>query len=111
MQGLVHNTFASARERTLSQTPPPFFLNRAAPDLLCRHLAYECVHVVAHEVELMDIIAIRRVERHFRRRKGKDEPTSAYVDTGESDDVAKERSIGFRILRVDGCGRTRDDGR
>ena len=100
MQRLRHTNLASSRERNVSQTPPLFFLNLAAPDLLCRHLGYECVHVVAHEVEFMDIISLRRVKRHFRRRKGKDEPTSAYVDTGESDNVAQERSIGFRILRV-----------
>ena len=84
---------ASARERYLSQTAPLFLMNLAAPDLLCRHLGYECVHVVAHEVELMYIISLRRVKRYFRRRKGKDEPSSAYVDTGESDNVAKERSM------------------
>jgi hypothetical protein len=56
----------------------------------------------------MDIISLRRVKRHFRRRKGKDEPPSAHVDTGESDNVAKERSIGFRILRVDDCVGTND---
>ena len=59
------------------------------------HLGHECVYVVAHEIEFMHVIVLRRMHRDFRWRQSKDQPSVAGIDVWQFQDVAQKSSVCF----------------
>src|SRR6516165_3487506 len=57
--------------------------------------------VIAHEIELMFAIALSRMAREFRRRRGKDQPSTAGIDAGKAKHVPKKGSVGLGVACID----------
>jgi len=83
----------------------------ATLDAALFHVSDEAVDIVAHEIELVQVVLIGRVYGHLSRRQAEDEPPAAHIDVRELEDIAKECAIAFRILAVDDRVRTDDHGR
>src|SRR5258708_37032214 len=56
--------------------------------------------VVAHQVELVHVVLVGRVDRNFGRRKREDEPAVARVDRWILEHVAEETAVGPGDLAV-----------
>ena len=88
----------------------------AAPSLLAKgpgegntfplQLLGRRLDVVAQEVELVIVRLLGGMQRKLTRRKREDEPAAARIDGVQSEDVAKERTVGLGIAAVDQNVRT-----
>ena len=61
----------------------------------------ERVDVSAHQVQLMVLILLGRMDGKLRGRKSENQPAAANVDMRQFQNVAKERAVCVRILAVD----------
>src|SRR5262245_39511414 len=101
MLRLVQADVTSARKRDLTNRAPSGFLHIRAGDTLLgegRHLGPQ---VFAHEIQLMHVVLLRRMERGFRRRHCEDQPAVAGVHGRESKDVSEESAVSLRVPAVD----------
>ena len=64
------------------------------------HACDERVDVVAHEVELVNVVLTRRMHRNFSGRQTEDQPALVRVDIGKFQDVAQKSAIGFGVCTV-----------
>src|SRR2546425_1173152 len=76
-------------------------MHRPAGDVVVLHFCDERLNVVAHEVELLDVVLVGRMDGNFRGRQSKDQPALTYIDFGKFEDVAQESAIGIGILTID----------
>ena len=56
MPRLIYANFAAARKGQLREQAISLILNWIADNLVTRHLGDKCIHVVAHQVELVHVI-------------------------------------------------------
>src|SRR5262245_13341686 len=101
MLRLVKADLTSARKRDFTNRTPSSFLHIRTVDALLgegRHLGPQ---VFAHEIQLMYVVLIRRMERSLRRRQCEDQPTAAGVHGHKSKDVSEKGAISLRVLAVD----------
>ena len=56
--------------------------------------------VIAREIELMFAIALSRVARELRRRRSKDQPSTAGIDGGKAKHVPKKGPVGLGVACV-----------
>ena len=64
--------------------------------------------VVAHEIELRGARRLGRMDRHLGRRQLEDQPPTAGVDEGKTEDVAQERPVGLGVGAVEDDVRSAD---
>ena len=72
MLRLIKVDLASTRQPHLRNGTPWCFLNLGARNVFLREGSHFGFQIAAHELELVDIIVLGRVEGHFRRRQGED---------------------------------------
>jgi hypothetical protein len=101
MAGLVNAQLAAAGERDLGKLTPTHALDRTARNSLLHHCRDEGIDVGAHEVELVNIVPPRWMNRQLRWWEAKDEPAVPNVDVREPQDVAKKRPVHFGFPAVD----------
>src|SRR5687768_15049364 len=111
MARLVNAELAATGKRKLGQQPPAHVLHRPAGDVLLLHLRGERCDIVAHQIELMQVIFIRRMDGDFRRRQSEDEPAVADIDVRQLQDVPEELAVGRGIRAVDDGMRPSDHGK
>jgi hypothetical protein len=70
--GLIHAEPPATREREHGQQAPSLVLNRSTPNVVPLHLRHERLHVVAHQVKLVSVVFVRRVDGDFGRREAED---------------------------------------
>src|SRR5258708_22846635 len=62
---------------------------------------HELPDVVAHKVELVYVVLVRRMDGHLRGGQAEDEPAVSHVHAGELEHVAQEGPVGIRLSAVD----------
>src|SRR5262249_26888553 len=77
MSRLINTEFTSARKRQLSQESPALILHHAARNVRRFHARDECIDVVAHQIQLVTMVGVRRMDSDLRRRQSKDQPAVA----------------------------------
>src|SRR5688572_6071110 len=111
MARLVNAELAATGKRKLGQQPPAHVVHRTARNFLLLHLRGERCDIVAHQIELMQVIFIRRMDGDFRRRQSEDEPAVADIDVRQLQDVPEELAVGRGIRAVDDGMRSSDHGK
>ena len=74
MRGLVEADLTPSREMELRHRAPSGFLHIRALDSLLRESGHLGLQVIGHEIQLMTIVAVRRMDGQFRRWQGEDQP-------------------------------------
>src|SRR5580704_14684917 len=101
MLRLIKADFASTRKPHLHNGTPSCFLDsRELNAPLCErsHLGFQGV---AHEIEFVGAILIRRVECGFCRRQGEDQPAMTRIHGLESENVAEKCAVRFGVFTID----------
>src|SRR5689334_21851575 len=102
MQRLVHAEGGAARQCDLRDAAPALFVNRRGLDALAMQLLARRVDVVAHEIELVEFLAVVGwMDGELTRRRREDQPAAPHVDRREAEHVAEERAGRVILLRVD----------
>src|SRR5262245_41915585 len=70
---LVDTDFAAAGQRDVREEAPPLVLHRIALDGMGLHARDERRDVVAHQVELVDVVLLGWMDGDLRRRQSEDE--------------------------------------
>ncbi len=76
-------------------------LHRFAGDLLFLQLRDQRGQVIAHEVKLLHVVLLRRMNRDLGRRKAEDEPAFAGIDVRKPKHIAEEGAVGRDVGAVD----------
>src|SRR6266705_3005862 len=108
MLWLIKADLASAGKPHLRNGTPSCFLNfRALNALLCKgsHFGFQ---IVAHEIELVGVTLIGRVDCGFSRRQGEDQPAMTRIHVLETEDIAEKCAVRLGILTVDDYVSARD---
>ncbi len=88
--------------------PPPCLLHLGTLDALLSERRDLGLQIVTHEIEFVSAGIFGGMNRHFRGRKRKDQPSVAGIHGGKSDDVSEESPIGSRVLAGYDDMRTKD---
>ena len=62
---LIDPELATARQGNTREPSPSLVLHRFARRAVSRHFQDERFYVVAHQVELVQVVAVGRMDRHF----------------------------------------------
>jgi hypothetical protein len=73
-------------------------------------LSHQGRHVIAHQVELVNVVLVGRMHRNFGRRQRKDQPSVPGIYRTVPEHVAKERTVPRGVLAVDDDVRSLDLG-
>ena len=84
---LVDAELAAAGQRHLREEAPALVADGAAAHLAAGEVRDQRRHVVAHQVELVDVVLLGRVDGHLRGRQAEDQPAVARVHAGKARDV------------------------
>jgi len=98
---LVEAKVATARKSQRAQEAPPFITDGAACDALFPKLANLCLHIVAHEIELMPAVTFGGMAGNLGRRYGEDQPTATRVNGGKPQHVAEKSPIRLSVAGID----------
>jgi hypothetical protein len=101
MLRLIEVDLASTRKPYLPNGAPPHLLNVRALNALLREGSQFGLQIVTHEIQLMDIILIGRVERGLCRRQSEDQPATTRIHGFEPKDVAEKCAVSLDIFTVD----------
>jgi hypothetical protein len=74
MLGLVEADLAPTRKLDLGYRAPSGFLYIRAVNSLLREGGHLGLEAIAHEIQLVTTVAVRRVYGQFRRGQGEDQP-------------------------------------
>ena len=88
MPRLIYANFAAARKGQLREQAISLILNWIAGNLVTRHLRDKCIHVVAHQVELVHIILAGRVYGDFGWWQAEDQPSISDIDVRQPQHIA-----------------------
>ncbi len=66
--------------------------------------------VRAHQIELMHVVVLGRMDRNFRWRQFENQPSMPHIHTGKLEYIPQKGPVRFRILAVDNRVRTDDHG-
>src|ERR1700737_4975474 len=100
MLRLVEPDLPAARQEDRRQTAPALLLHRTALHFLPLQRFHRRLEVVAHEVELVQVVLLGWMKRSFRSRQRKNEPAVTGVHRGKLENIAKESAVAFRVLAV-----------
>ena len=101
MSRLIDTQLPAARKRHLRHETVALVLHRRASDAMALHLGDERLHVVTHQIELVDVVLLGRMNGHFSRRESEDQPAATNVDVRQLEHIAQECAIRFGIGAVD----------
>lgn len=101
MHRLVNTETAASRQRDAGHPAKGLLMDRLTVNARLGHLLDECIDVITHQIELVDIVLVGRMHGHFRRQQTKDQPTAADIDVWQTDHIAEKCAVGFRIVAVD----------
>jgi hypothetical protein len=107
---LIHTELAAAGKPHLRQQAPAAVHHGATVEAALLHAADEARDVVAHQVELVDVVLARGMDRHLRGWEPEDEPALAHVHARQPERVAQERAVGRGVLAIDDGMRADDHG-
>jgi hypothetical protein len=110
MLRLVQANFAASRKLDPGDRSPPFLPNGRALDVLSSQSLPFGLEVFTHEVELLAIVLLGGMERHFRGWQGEDQPSMTGIYRRKPKHIAKEDAVRIRIFAVDDdvCARNQD---
>jgi hypothetical protein len=77
---LIDAELSTSGKRQLRQQPPAFILHWVANDAVFLHLCDERLDIVAHQLELVDVVLVGRMHGNFRWWQSKDQPPIANID-------------------------------
>jgi signal transduction histidine kinase len=99
---LVEAELAAAGQTKSGAQPPPLFGDRDRElDALRRQLGHGRCEVVAHQEQLVGLLAVGRVHGELGRRQPEDEPAVAGVDVVIAEGVPEEGAVRLGIVTVD----------
>src|SRR5206468_12755646 len=98
---LVKPEIAAAWKAHGRQQPPSLVADRAACDPFFGEAGHLRPQVVAHEIELVSAIALRRMAGKLGGRRRKDQPSAAGIDSGKAKHVLEKGPVGLRVACVD----------
>jgi hypothetical protein len=75
-------------------------VDRTAIDTALFHGGDKSLDVVAHQIELVNVVLFRRVNGDLGRRQAKDKPALTGVDVGEPQNIAEKSTVRIRVLAV-----------
>jgi len=78
--GLIQPDFAAARQFHLSDASPSLFVDWSEADLLPLQRLHHRFQVIAHKVEFVKIVLLRRMKGRFGSWHGEQQPSVAGVD-------------------------------
>jgi len=98
---LIQTKFTSTGQLDHHNRPPALFNGSRALDLLQLELLDRRLDVVTHHIEFVRAVLFRRVNSHFGRWEGEDEPAFTSINMRKIQDVAEEPSVSLGIRAVD----------
>ncbi len=98
MLRLIKADLASTGKLHLRNGTPSCFLNFGAFNVLLREGSHFGFQIVAHEIEFVETVLIRRVECGFCRRQSEDQPAMARIHGFEPEDVAEKCTVTSAFL-------------
>src|SRR5262249_36822527 len=107
---LIDTELSTSRQRDLREQTPTLVLNGRARNAPLLHRGDELLDVVAHQIELVDVVILRGVDGHFCRRQTEDQPAFAHIDVRHPEHLAQKGAIGLRLLAVNDRMRSDDHG-
>lgn len=120
MRRLIETDLATARQSDCSPNAPIFCFNFGTLHILGSE-SFDCgLEIVAHQVRQspkqvvvgvrLRELAIARMDSHFCWRGAKNEPATSDINVAETENVAKERAVSFRIRAVEKDVKANDHG-
>src|SRR5260221_5031461 len=100
MLRLVKPKLPATRQEDRRQTTPALLFHRIALHSLPFQRFHRRLQIVAHEVELVQVVFLRGMKCNFRGRQRKNEPAMAGVHRGKLENIAKESTVAFPVLAV-----------
>jgi hypothetical protein len=97
---LIQADGSSARELDLGHRTPPCLFDRGATDTFALEELNLAGQVIAHEVELIGTVDVRRMDGELCGREREDEPTVTSVNGRVTEDVSEERPIRRSVSAV-----------
>src|ERR1035437_2152429 len=101
MARLVEPKVPAAGQRHMREQAPALVLYRRAGRTVLRQLLNHGLDIGTHQIELMDVVAVRRMNGDFRWGKAENKPPMPGVDAGELEEIAQKGTVWLRILAVD----------
>jgi len=83
------------REQAIALVP-----NWLAGNFMSFHLGDEGLYVVAHQVELVHVVLLRRVHRYFGWGQSEDQPSVAHIHIRELKHIAQKLAVNFSVLAI-----------
>ena len=88
MSGLIYAELTAARKGQSREQAITLVLNWIAGNLVFCQLSDKCIHIVAHQVELVHVILLRGMNGNLRRRQSENQPSVANIYIGELENIA-----------------------
>jgi len=101
MLRLIKANVASTGKSHLRYGTPSCFLNIRALNAPLREGSHFRSQILAHQIEFVGAILIRRVECCFCWRQGEEQPAMTRIHGFESEDVSKKCAVRLGVLTVD----------
>src|SRR5689334_14353800 len=95
MMRLVEPEIAAAWKANGREETPSFVADGAARDPFRGKTGHLRPQVVAHEIELVSSVAFGGMTGEFRGRRGKDQPSTARIDSGKAKHIFEKGPIGL----------------
>jgi hypothetical protein len=108
--GLIDAERPPTGEPEPDQQAPSLVLNRPTPNIVPLHLRHERFHVVAHQVKLVTVVFVRRVDGDFRRREADNQPPASDINVRQPEHVAQKCAVSICVLAVDDGMRANQQG-
>src|SRR5208282_1895513 len=105
---LIESNIAATRQLHARDGTPSFFMNRRTADALFSERRHFRLQVVAQEIKFVQTVLFRWMEGGLAGRQREDQPAMACIDGLETENVAKECAIRFRIFAVNNYVSARD---
>src|SRR5689334_24942175 len=101
MARFVQPELIATRQSDLSDPAPRLLVDRRGGDALAAKLFTRGVDVVAHQIELVELLVLGRVHGELGGRGGEDQPAAADVHRRKAQYVAEKSPRLIRLLRID----------
>ena len=104
MARLVDADRSATRQGEVRQQSPSFVLHRLAVEDMRLHPRDKGFDVIAHEVQLVHVVLLRRMDSNLRWRQAEDQPSVSDIDVRQAKHVAQKRAIGLGlVLNITEC--------
>jgi hypothetical protein len=110
MVGLIHTKLPATWQPELRYQAIALVLDWVDRDPVSLHFCDERVQIVAHQVELVDVILLRWVHGNLGRRQSEDQPPVADIDVRKFKHITQESTVSLRVRAVNDRMRTTNHG-